>query len=84
VITFVLGGQEVDGFRWIWQRWCPSNLALVFRREGCASDLICSGDFITLKYELLDNGRFDFLYDKVQLYDTLRLLINQKQASPMF
>ena len=29
----------------------------------------------------LDNGRFDFLYDKVQLYDTLRLLINQKSAS---
>ena len=29
----------------------------------------------------LDNGRFDFLYDKVQLYDTLRLLINQKAAT---
>ncbi|NOT76453.1 MAG: alpha-amylase [Cyclobacteriaceae bacterium] len=28
----------------------------------------------------IDHGRFDFLYDKVQLYDTLRLLIN-KQAS---
>jgi glycosidase len=26
----------------------------------------------------LDNGHFDFLYDKVQLYDTLRLLVNQK------
>ncbi len=26
----------------------------------------------------LQNGHFDFLYDKVQLYDTLRLLINQK------
>ncbi len=25
----------------------------------------------------LDHGRFDFLYDKVQLYDTLRLLVNQ-------
>ncbi|MCX8491369.1 MAG: alpha-amylase family glycosyl hydrolase, partial [Cyclobacteriaceae bacterium] len=25
----------------------------------------------------LNNGRFDFLYDKVQLYDTLRLLVNQ-------
>ena len=29
----------------------------------------------------LDNGRFDFLYDKVQLYDTLRLLINQKSST---
>jgi len=29
----------------------------------------------------LDNGRFDFLYDKVQLYDTLRLLINQHSSS---
>ncbi len=29
----------------------------------------------------LDNGRFDFLYDKVQLYDTLRLLVNQKSTT---
>jgi glycosidase len=26
----------------------------------------------------LENGKFDLLYDKVQLYDTLRLLVNQK------
>jgi glycosidase len=26
----------------------------------------------------ITNGKFDFLYDKVQLYDTLRLLVNQK------
>ncbi len=26
----------------------------------------------------LQNGHFDFLYDKVQLYDTLRLMVNQK------
>ncbi|PZR29876.1 MAG: alpha-amylase [Azospira oryzae] len=29
----------------------------------------------------IDNGRFDYLYDKVQLYDALRLLINQKAKS---
>lgn len=29
----------------------------------------------------IDNGQFDFLYDKVQLYDTLRLLVNQKAHS---
>ena len=29
----------------------------------------------------LHNGRFDYLYDKVQLYDTLRLLINQQASS---
>ncbi len=29
----------------------------------------------------LSYGRFDFLYDKVQLYDTLRLLINGKARS---
>jgi glycosidase len=29
----------------------------------------------------LDRGRFDFLYDKVQLYDTLRLLIGGKASS---
>ncbi len=29
----------------------------------------------------IDNGRFDYLYDKVQLYDTLRLLINGQSAT---
>ncbi len=29
----------------------------------------------------LSNGQFDFLYDKVQLYDTLRLLTNQRAAT---
>jgi glycosidase len=29
----------------------------------------------------LDYGRFDFLYDKVQLYDTLRLLINNQGST---
>ncbi len=29
----------------------------------------------------IEQGRFDYLYDKVQLYDTLRLLINQKARS---
>lgn len=29
----------------------------------------------------IDNGQFDFLYDKVQLYDTLRLLVNQRAHS---
>jgi len=29
----------------------------------------------------IDKGKFDFLYDKVQLYDLLRLLVNQKQQT---
>ncbi len=29
----------------------------------------------------LDRGRFDFLYDKVLLYDTLRLLVNQHAST---
>jgi glycosidase len=29
----------------------------------------------------IDQGRFDYLYDKVQLYDTLRLLVNLKAVS---
>lgn len=29
----------------------------------------------------IEKGQFDFLYDKVQLYDTLRLLINQQGSS---
>jgi len=29
----------------------------------------------------IDNGKFDYLYDKVQLYDTLRLLINKHSST---
>lgn len=29
----------------------------------------------------IDQGRFDYLYDKVQLYDTLRLLVSQQARS---
>lgn len=29
----------------------------------------------------IDNGKFDYLYDKVQLYDTLRLLINKRSGT---
>ena len=29
----------------------------------------------------IDQGKFDFLYDKVQLYDTLRLLVNNKSTT---
>lgn len=29
----------------------------------------------------IDDGKFDYLYDKVQLYDTLRLLVNQHASS---
>lgn len=29
----------------------------------------------------IHNGRFDYLYDKVQLYDTLRLLLNGKRST---
>lgn len=29
----------------------------------------------------IERGKFDYLYDKVQLYDTLRLLINQQRSS---
>lgn len=35
----------------------------------------------SLYRDYLDRGRFDFLYDKVQLYDTLRLLIGGKASS---
>lgn len=29
----------------------------------------------------IETGKFDFLYDKVQLYDTLRLLINNQSST---
>ncbi len=35
----------------------------------------------SLYRKFLDRGRFDYLYDKVQLYDTLRLLIKGKASA---
>jgi len=32
-------------------------------------------------HNYIKTGRFDYLYDKVQLYDTLRLLINEKSST---
>ena len=35
----------------------------------------------SLYHDYIDKGKFDFLYDKVQLYDLLRSLVNQKRQT---
>src|SRR5260221_5359070 len=76
--------KKVDGFRcdmaemvpvefwhWVIPQVKASNPELIFIAEI----------YNPSQYRnYLDSGRFDFLYDKVQLYDTLRLLVNQKAS----
>ncbi len=73
-------GKHVDGFRcdmaemvpvefwhWVIPQVKVVNPELVFIAE-----IYKPGQYTNY----VERGRFDFLYDKVQLYDTLRLLIN--------
>ncbi|MFN5170743.1 MAG: alpha-amylase family protein [Cyclobacteriaceae bacterium] len=78
-------GKNVDGFRCdmaemvpveFWQWAIPQvkavNPAIVFIAEIYNPDQYRN---------YIQTGRFDFLYDKVQLYDTLRLLVNGQSAT---
>jgi glycosidase len=78
-------GKSVDGFRCdmaemvpveFWQWAIPQvkavNPAIVFIAEIYNPDQYRN---------YIQTGRFDFLYDKVQLYDTLRLLVNGQSAT---
>ena len=83
-ILLFWAGKKVDGFRcdmaemvpvefwhWVIPQVKASNPELIFIAEI----------YNPSQYRnYLDSGRFDFLYDKVQLYDTLRLLVNQKAS----
>src|SRR6478735_339182 len=78
-------GKKVDGFRCDMAEMVPAEFWhwVIPQLKAVNPEII----FIAEIYQpqeyrnYLDNGRFDFLYDKVQLYDTLRLLINKKSST---
>jgi glycosidase len=78
-------GKNVDGFRCDMAEMVPTEFwGWVIPQVKAVNPEIL---FIAEIYKpneyrsYLDKGRFDFLYDKVQLYDTLRLMINTKASA---
>lgn len=72
--------RHVDGFRCDMAEMVPVafwNWAIPQVRAVNPEILFIAEIYNPASYRsYIDQGRFDFLYDKVQLYDTLRLLIN--------
>ncbi len=81
-ILLYWAGKKVDGFRCDMSEMVPVE----FWQWAIPQVKLLNADIIFIaeiynpsQYRnYLENGKFDFLYDKVQLYDTLRLLVNQK------
>src|SRR5258706_7188835 len=83
-ILLFWAGKKVDGFRCDMAEMVPVEFWhwVIPQVKAVRPDLIFVAEIYNPSQyrNYLDNGRFDFLYDKVQLYDTLRLLINQKAS----
>jgi glycosidase len=75
-------GKKVDGFRCDMSEMVPVEFwqwAIPQVKAVNAEIIFIAEIYNPSQYRnYLENGKFDFLYDKVQLYDTLRLLVNQK------
>lgn len=78
--------KKVDGFRCDMAEMVPVEFwqwAIPQVKAVNPSVIFIAEIYNPAQYQnYIDNGRFDFLYDKVQLYDTLRLLINRKADTP--
>jgi len=77
--------KKVDGFRCDMAEMVPVefwNWAIPQLKE-INPEIIFIAEIYnpTLYRSYIDKGKFDFLYDKVQLYDLLRSLTNQKQQA---
>lgn len=77
--------KQVDGFRCDMAEMVPAEFWrwVIPQIKAINPDIIFIAEIYnpTQYRNYLSFGRFDFLYDKVQLYDTLRLLINGKVRS---
>lgn len=81
-ILIFWANKNVDGFRCDMTEMVPVefwNWAIPQVKAVNTKIIFIAEIYNPAQYKnYLDKGGFDFLYDKVQLYDTLRLLINQK------
>ena len=78
-------GKQVDGFRCDMAEMVPADFWhwVIPQVKAVNPEIIFIAEIYNpQQYRYyIDHGRFDFLYDKVQLYDTLRLLINNKAST---
>ncbi len=83
-ILIFWAGKKVDGFRCDMAEMVPAefwNWAIPQVKEVNPEIIFIAEIYNPSQYKnYINQGRFDYLYDKVQLYDTLRLLI-KKQSS---
>jgi glycosidase len=81
-ILIYWANKKVDGFRCDMSEMVPVEFWhwAIPQVKSVSRDIVFIAEIYNPSQyrNYLDNGHFDFLYDKVQLYDTLRLLLNQK------
>lgn len=84
-ILMYWANKKVDGFRCDMAEMVPVefwNWAIPQVKEAFPDIIFIAEIYNPAQYRnYLDRGKFDFLYDKVQLYDLLRQLVNQKQKT---
>jgi len=77
--------KKVDGFRCDMAEMVPAefwNWAIPQVKAVNPDIIFIAEIYNPAQYRnYIDQGRFDYLYDKVQLYDTLRLLINKHSST---
>lgn len=77
--------KKVDGFRCDMAEMVPAefwNWAIPQVKAVNPDIIFIAEIYNPAQYKnYIDQGRFDYLYDKVQLYDTLRLLINKHSST---
>ncbi len=84
-ILIYWANKKVDGFRCDMAEMVPVefwNWAIPQVKEINPNIIFIAEIYNPAQYhDYIDKGKFDFLYDKVQLYDHLRLLTNQKSQT---
>jgi glycosidase len=77
--------KKVDGFRCDMAEMVPVEFwawAIPQVKEVNPDIIFIAEIYNPAQYhEYIEKGKFDFLYDKVQLYDALRLMVNQKNKA---
>ncbi|MBS1488750.1 MAG: alpha-amylase family protein [Bacteroidetes bacterium] len=78
-------GKNIDGFRCDMAEMIPVEFwawAIPQIKEVNPEIIFIAEIYNPQQYKnYVEKGKFDFLYDKVQLYDQLRLLVNQKSQT---
>ncbi len=81
-ILLFWANKKVDGFRCDMSEMVPVEFWqwAIPQVKAINADIVFIAEIYNpSQYKnYLEKGQFDYLYDKVQLYDTLRLLVNQK------